>query len=370
MNKTYWTDEAKATPGAFPLVDSDNDGIVVAYFDGDYRFQVKDSGSLNLDVTIDWDNVKLTSDSATMWEGNLGTALPTATAANKGQLFALENAGGNLQSLKYNKGTAFVNVVDDVVRAEHFATINLAITDIGASVKTLVVQNIQTVATNLTIPSNVTTLYTGADPQVSANSGVTVTHNGPIISARPIASIHTGVGTHAYGIQSLNLPLANSVGGLDPTVDLPATQLTTGAIPVGVTLPATQVTSGAFIAGVTLPADQLAAETVPSGVVVPLSRMLSGPRLTATTISASFVDRVLPTLAVDDVVIMQTRATLIKDATAGRVEDRFARTFGTAILRFGEAVQFSEKYHQVDANDLFIVGRSVVATCTQLGTYS
>ena len=51
-NKTYWEDEDKTTAGAHPLVDSDGDGIVGAFFDGDYRFRVKDSSGVVLDVVV------------------------------------------------------------------------------------------------------------------------------------------------------------------------------------------------------------------------------------------------------------------------------------------------------------------------------
>jgi hypothetical protein len=86
--KTYWTDESKTTAVATGnLIDSDNDGIVFAYFDGDYRFQVKQSdGSTALDDAIDWDNYKVTSDTATLWEGNQGTSYPSVGTNNDWQM--------------------------------------------------------------------------------------------------------------------------------------------------------------------------------------------------------------------------------------------------------------------------------------------
>jgi len=48
--------------------------------------------------------------------------------------------------------------------------------------------------------------------------------------------------------------------------NLPATSLTSGALPSGVTLPATQLTSGALPSGVTLPVAQLTSGALPTGV--------------------------------------------------------------------------------------------------------
>lgn len=111
-NKTYWEDEDKTTAGAHPLVDSDGDGIVGAFFDGDYRFRVKDSSGVALDVAIDWDNVKVTSDTSTMWEGNFGTSYPSATAANKWQMFALVDGSDNILQIGISDGATFHKLVD------------------------------------------------------------------------------------------------------------------------------------------------------------------------------------------------------------------------------------------------------------------
>ena len=86
-NKTYWTDEDKSTEGAHSAIDSNNDGIFEAYFDGDYRIQIRDSSGTTLDDPLDWDSYKITSDTAGIWEGNQGLAYPSASADNKGQLF-------------------------------------------------------------------------------------------------------------------------------------------------------------------------------------------------------------------------------------------------------------------------------------------
>lgn len=111
--KTYWTDEDKTTAVATgSLTDSDSDGIVYAYFDGDYRFQVKQSGgSTDLDDPIDWDNVKVTSDTATLWEGNQGTSYPSVVTNNDWQLAVKKDGSGNFSELGINDGTSFKTLI-------------------------------------------------------------------------------------------------------------------------------------------------------------------------------------------------------------------------------------------------------------------
>ena len=106
-DKDIWTDEAKTTPAAQPIV-ADSKGIITFYADGDHKFVLKDSSDNTL---YTWDNVRITSDSATMWEGNHGTAYPSAAAANIWQLFAKHTAGNVLQELGINNGSSFVPLV-------------------------------------------------------------------------------------------------------------------------------------------------------------------------------------------------------------------------------------------------------------------
>ena len=88
-------------------MDSDSDGIVSAFFDGDYRIQVKDSSGNALDDAIDWDSFKITSDTGTMWGGNQGTSYPAATSANKYHMAVKRTAGDVIQGVAVNDGTAF-----------------------------------------------------------------------------------------------------------------------------------------------------------------------------------------------------------------------------------------------------------------------
>ena len=118
--KTYWTDEDKTTAvNSGVLTDADADGIARAFFDGDYRFRVGKTGSthgtiINLDNAIDWDDVKITSDTATMWEGNFGTSFPTAAVANRWHQFAKVTAGNKLVFMGINIGAEFVTYASPI----------------------------------------------------------------------------------------------------------------------------------------------------------------------------------------------------------------------------------------------------------------
>jgi hypothetical protein len=101
-----WSDETKSTAVAQPFV-GDSSGIASMYCDGDYEFLIKDADG---NVLYTWDNVKVTSDTATMWEGNHGTSTPSASAANAWQLFVLHDGGNNLSDVLVNNGTSFVSI--------------------------------------------------------------------------------------------------------------------------------------------------------------------------------------------------------------------------------------------------------------------
>lgn len=108
--KTYWTSATKSGNNVETgnLDDSDNDGIVSAYFDGIYRFDIySNSSETELSPQIHWDNVQVTADHGTEWEENFGTALPTANTANRWQQFAKVDASNNLLDLMINTGTSF-----------------------------------------------------------------------------------------------------------------------------------------------------------------------------------------------------------------------------------------------------------------------
>ena len=90
--QTAWTDEAKATPAADPIV-GDTKGVASGYFEGDYHIVVKSSVA-DGDLTLyDWDNVKLEGKTATLRSENQGASYPAASSTNLGQMFAKTSAG-------------------------------------------------------------------------------------------------------------------------------------------------------------------------------------------------------------------------------------------------------------------------------------
>jgi len=104
--KNCWSDEGKVTAVAQPFV-GDTSGIARMFCDGDYKFRIDTTADLTL---YTWDNVKVTSDTATLWEGNAGTAYPSATATNRWQLFAKHDASNVFQELGINNGVSFTGV--------------------------------------------------------------------------------------------------------------------------------------------------------------------------------------------------------------------------------------------------------------------
>lgn len=80
--KDAWVDENKST--AVQQITADIKGMASWFADGDYKLVIKDSDGA---ILWTWDNFKITSDTATMWEGNIGFSFPTANSTNIGQLF-------------------------------------------------------------------------------------------------------------------------------------------------------------------------------------------------------------------------------------------------------------------------------------------
>ena len=102
-----WTDEAKATPAAQPVV-GDGQGRVSFYGDNIYRLVVKTSvadGDIQL---YDYDNVKIMQKDACLRAENRGTGYPSATSSNIGQIFGKVDSTGDITELGVNlDGTQF-----------------------------------------------------------------------------------------------------------------------------------------------------------------------------------------------------------------------------------------------------------------------
>ena len=163
--KNVWTDEGKVTPAANPVV-GDSSGMVSFYADGDYKFVIKDTA----DVTLyTWDNIKITSDTATLWEGNVGTAYPSVTANNLWQQFLLKDASNNLLGLGINTGTEFVPFTPGVWSNDSDAS--------AVANKTMILSSTVTLTANTIIPASVSIMP--INPGVIVSNGFTLTINGP-----------------------------------------------------------------------------------------------------------------------------------------------------------------------------------------------
>ncbi len=105
--KNVWVDETKSS--AMQQITADANGMAVWYADGDYRMRISNSDGILL---WDWPSVKITSDTATMWEGNFGLSYPSATATNRWHQFAKHDANNNFLELGINEGAAFRKIID------------------------------------------------------------------------------------------------------------------------------------------------------------------------------------------------------------------------------------------------------------------
>src|SRR3990172_1861227 len=165
--KNVWTDEGKVTPAANPVV-GDSSGMVSFYADGDYKFVIKDGNKVTL---YTWDNIKITSDTATLWEGNVGTAYPSVTANNLWQQFLLKDASNNLLGIGINTGTEFVPFTPGVWSNDSDAS--------AVANKTMILSSTVTLTANTVIPASVSIMP--INPGVIVSNGYTLTINGPVV---------------------------------------------------------------------------------------------------------------------------------------------------------------------------------------------
>lgn len=172
--KNVWTDEGKVTPAANPVV-GDSRGMVSFYADGDYKLVIKDTDNVTL---YTWDNVKITSDTATLWEGNAGTAYPSAAAANRFQQFVKHNASNEILEIGINKGSAFMPLTLGIY-ASAFASFTDAVT--AAANRILIIDaSINLPAGAITIPSNVS-VYPIQGGVINKSSATSLTINAPMV---------------------------------------------------------------------------------------------------------------------------------------------------------------------------------------------
>lgn len=85
-----------------------------------------------------------------------------------------------------------------VVDVERFPSFHAAIAAIGAATTTLRISSPQSVTSSVTVPANITLCFIGQG-QLSINAGVTIVHNGLLVSARPLSAIVAGAGSFVFG---------------------------------------------------------------------------------------------------------------------------------------------------------------------------
>jgi hypothetical protein len=102
--KNFWTAEGKT--GAVTSRQGDDTGTVSGYFDGDYNLEIKSSDDVTTIVQIP--NMKITSDSGTLWEGAQGTAYPAADPETEGMMFAKIDGSNVVRGLAISNGSSWV----------------------------------------------------------------------------------------------------------------------------------------------------------------------------------------------------------------------------------------------------------------------
>lgn len=104
-DRTAWSDEAKASTAAQPIV-GDAKGRISGYFEGNYRILIKTSVA-DGDLTLyDYDPIKFDAKAATLRAENQGSSYPAAVASNLGQIFA-KTAGSAITEVGINTGSSF-----------------------------------------------------------------------------------------------------------------------------------------------------------------------------------------------------------------------------------------------------------------------
>jgi len=163
-DKEVWTAEDKT--GATFRITANTLGIATFYGDGDYKMVGLTSTGSTL---FTWPNVKITSDTATMWEGNSGTALPTATEANRNQLFALLDANNVLLGLYINQGATptWKAIVTGLGDTTSFTDL------VGAAGYTPATYQVSFDATNINLERDFSLPTDGTDASIPLKQGIT-----------------------------------------------------------------------------------------------------------------------------------------------------------------------------------------------------
>lgn len=186
-------------------------------------------------------------DTFTISRGQEGTSAVTHNTAGKTYCFELNLTKGMWDRIQTTIN-GVVGGITDVVDCASYASCNDAVTAIGASVKTLRISNAQPVASNLTIPQNITVECTGSGVFQLA-TGVTLTGHSPEqFKCNPRAQIFTFTGTAALAFSN---PGTVSIGwcgaipndGLDDSV---AAQKCHDSLPSGANAAVLEIQAGSY----------------------------------------------------------------------------------------------------------------------------
>jgi hypothetical protein len=191
--KNVWVDESRST--AVQQITADANGMAIWYADGEYRMRISNSDGILL---WDWPDVKITADSATMWEGNFGLSYPTASAVNRWQLFAKVSATNDFLELGINDGDGFVRINPEI-SASTFDSLNDVISQMGSTQCGIVVTKELTMTGATVVPS---TMAIRVVKGGSINHGAyTLTLNGSFEAG--LYQVFTGTGTVTFGAGSV-----------------------------------------------------------------------------------------------------------------------------------------------------------------------
>lgn len=136
--------------------------------------------------------------------------LPAAGTAGR-----IARVTDDIRGLWMDQGSQWFQVAGGWVNVEEYDSFAVAITDIGSAVRTLMIPTSKTVAANVNVPATLTLWFVG-EGQLSINTGITSTINGPII-APPNKRIFAGAGTVTFGSGARQRHVWADWWGADPT---------------------------------------------------------------------------------------------------------------------------------------------------------
>ena len=192
--QNVWTDRAKATPAAQPVV-SDSNGVVSFYGDGIYKFVVKDAAGTTL---YTWDNVNLVDLPLTGEGANL-TSAATITFGTDGDYFHITGAIGPITNFSGSQGQV-VTTFDSTPTLTHSATIILK----GAVNYTCVANDVFGWANEGSgVWREIFRSGTAVSSVASGGTGLaTITNHGVMLGQGTSAVVATAAGTAAQGLIS------------------------------------------------------------------------------------------------------------------------------------------------------------------------